>query len=274
MIATAASQPKVTGATRLFGIVGDPIWQVKSPEIFNPQIAATGRNAVLIPIHLRASDFELAIDKVMQIANLDGLVVTMPFKERMAARLASISDRARSVGAVNAVRRSASGEWVGDMFDGVGFLGAVRSIGLEPRGLRAGLVGAGGAGSAIAFALAESGVGSLTIYDRDGCRAETLSRRIAEAYALSPSTKPFRPADVDLLINATPVGMNADDGTPIDVEGLTSSTSVVDIVTKAGMTSLLSAAAVAGSRYAGGAAMVASQTAAILDFFGLTAASA
>jgi shikimate dehydrogenase len=268
----AGLQPRVSGATRLLGIIGDPIRQVRSPETFNPQLAAAGHDTLLVPIHIEAATFDAAIGGVMAIANLDGLVVTMPFKGPIMAHLTRISDRARQVGAVNAARRTSDGGWEGDMFDGVGLVGAVQGLGIDLPGLRVGLLGAGGAGSAIAFALAASGVAKLSIVDRTAGRAEALARRVAAAHGPLPDTGSFAIGDVDLLINATPIGMKPDDGTPLDVSGLTPSTSIVDIVTRPEGTPLLAAAARAGCRHAGGAAMVAAQTAAIIEFFGLAPA--
>jgi shikimate dehydrogenase len=266
---THAQQVTIGGATRLIGIVGDPIAQVKSPHSWNPRLAAAGRNAILIPLHIRVADFDETIEAVMRIANLDGLVFTMPFKERIIPHLASISHRAAQVGAVNAARRSEAGEWVGDMFDGDGLVGAVRGLGIEPKGLKAGLLGAGGAGSAIAFALTESGVASLAIFDTNLPRAEQLADRVVEAgTGGAVSVRRFATDEIDLLVNATPIGMAEGDGTPIDVRGLTAATSVVDIVTRP-TTPLLEAAAAAGCRHTGGAAMVAAQTEAILAFLGL-----
>ena len=158
------------------------------------------------------------------------------------------------------------------MFDGVGLVGAVQGLGIDLRGLRIGLLGAGGAGSAIAFALAASGVTKLSIVDRTAGRAEALAQRVAAAHGLLPDTVSFAVGDVDLLVNATPVGMKPDDGTPLDVGRLTPSTSIVDIVTRPEGTLLLAAAARAGCRHAGGAAMVAAQAAAIIAFFGLAPA--
>ena len=265
-----AHQATIKGSTRLLAIVGDPVHEVRSPQAFNPKIAEAGHDAVLVPVHIRAADFDETIDAVLRIANLAGLVVTMPFKERIVPHLGSITRRASQVGAVNAAKRSETGEWIGDMFDGVGLLGTVGSLGLETARLRVGLIGAGGAGSAIGFALAESGVASLHIVDADRGRAERLAARISDAGArVTPSTSVFATDDVDLLINATPVGMSPDDGTPINVSTLTPSTSVIDIVTRPA-TPLLVAAAKAGCRHAGGAVMVAAQTTAILAFLGLT----
>ncbi len=189
-------QALISGHTRLLAILGDPIEAVKSPRTWNPRLAALGHDAVLVPIHVHAAEFDSVIGALMRLGNLDGLVLTMPFKERVIPHLRSISRRAQLVGAVNAARREPSGEWIGDMFDGVGLVGAVRGIGVDPNGLGVGLIGAGGAGSAIAFALAEAGARAITVMDADPQRAARLvgdwSRRAArQARSLSaPETSP------------------------------------------------------------------------------------
>lgn len=267
MTSAQAQAPIITGATRLLGFIGDPVLHAKSPQNFNPRLAAAGHDAVLMPIHMRQHEFDTAIGGVMAIANLDGLVVTMPFKERLIARLDDISGRARAVGAVNAARRLEDGRWVGDIFDGVGLIGAVESLGISPRGMAVGLVGAGGAGSAIAFALAEAGVSSLAIADRNSERAQRLCERVADLSKLRPSAGAFDVDALDLLVHATPVGMQDSDGIAIDVRGLSPRTAVVDIVTRL-ETPLLRAATAIGCPHAGGSAMVLAQTRAILSFLG------
>jgi shikimate dehydrogenase len=263
----ALNSPIISGATRILGFLGDPVIHARSPQNFNPLLTAAGHDAVLVPFHLRQDQFDASIGGVMALANLDGLVVTMPFKDRLMARLDEVSARARAIGAVNAARRTPEGRWIGDIFDGVGLIGAVEGLGVSPRGLKAGLIGAGGAGSAIAFALAEAGVASLSIMDRDGARAEQLAARVAAFGPLVPAAGPFAVGGLDLLVHATPVGMAPDDGLPVAVDDLDAATVVVDIVTKLG-TPLLRAAAARGCRHAGGSAMVAAQTKAILAFLG------
>ncbi|MDP3256251.1 shikimate dehydrogenase [Bosea sp. (in: a-proteobacteria)] len=270
MTPPAAAIP-ITGATRLIGFLGDPVIHARSPQNFNPRLAAAGHDAVLVPIHLPRDEFDAAIGGIMAIANLDGLVVTMPFKERLIARLDEVSARARAVGAVNAARRRADGAWVGDIFDGVGLIGAVESLGISPRGLSVGLVGAGGAGAAIAFALAEAGVAALAIRDRDGERAADLCRRVAAVGPLVPVPGAFDVGAIDLLVHATPVGMAQSDGIAIDITDLSARTAVVDIVTKPS-TPLLRAVAERGCRHAGGGTMVAAQTVAILSYLGFDTA--
>ena len=262
-----ASSQTISGATRLLGFLGDPVIHAKSPQNFNPLLAAAGHDAVLVPLHLRQDQFEAGIGGVMSLANLDGLVVTMPYKERLIPKLHEISARARAVGAVNAARRSADGRWFGDIFYGVGLVGAVEGLGIALPGLKVGLVGAGGAGAAIAFALAEAGIAALAITDRHGKRAAQLAGRIAAQGSLTPVAGAFSVSGLDLLIHATPVGMAPEDGIAIDISGLSARTAVVDIVTKPA-TPLLKAAAERGCLHTGGAAMVAAQTRAILGFLG------
>ncbi|BDA86485.1 shikimate dehydrogenase [Aureimonas sp. SA4125] len=261
----SASRPDITGETRIVAIVGDPIRQVKSPVSFNAEFARRGIDAVMVPFQFPSASFDADMPALMRLANLGGIVVTMPFKTRIMPMLAGFSAAARSVGAVNALRRLPTGDWFGDIFDGVGLIGAARSIGIEPAGLRVGLIGAGGAGSAIAFALAGAGIRSLAIVDQDAARARDVARRIGDAGTTAQAVAALVPGDLDLLVNASPVGMSPSDGLPVDVASLHAGVAVVDIVTRP-TTPLLDAARRLGCRHAGGAAMVAAQTSAIIDF--------
>lgn len=262
--------PRITGATRVFGFIGHPVIYAKSPENFNPLIAAAGHDGVLVPMDILPNAFDTAIRGVMALANIEGFVVTMPHKARLIPFLDEITKRAEAIGAVNAAKRTSDGRWIGDIFDGVGLVGAARSIGVELKNARVGLLGAGGAGAAIAFALAEEGVASLTISDLDLSRATKCARRITSEGAIEPVVGAINLNSIDLLINATPVGMDANDGFPIDTSALSPSTTVIDIVTKPS-TPLLIEAERRGCRNVGGAAMVAAQTRAILKFFGVDA---
>lgn len=262
-----APPPAISGTTRLLGFLGDPVIHARSPQNFNPRLAASGHDAVLVPLHVPSDRFEAAIPGLLALANLDGLVVTMPYKERLIPWLDSISERARDVGAVNAARRLSDGRWVGDIFDGVGLVGAAAGIGLVPQGKSVGLIGAGGAGAAIAFALVEAGVASLSVFDRDDARAAALCGRIAAKGGIVPEVGSLSLRGLDLLVHATPVGMAESDGTAIDITDLEPGTTVIDIVTKP-TTPLLLAAERRGCRTAGGGAMVQAQTAAIADFLG------
>ena len=128
------SGPKLTGATRLYAIIGDPIVQVRSPEVYTEQFVALGVNAVLIPAHVPAKMFDTVIPALLALGNLDGLLVTVPFKARMLPFATRLSTSATIVGAINAMRREADGSWSGDMFDGIGFVRAAERKGERLRG--------------------------------------------------------------------------------------------------------------------------------------------
>lgn len=260
---------EINGSTRLLAIIGDPIAQVRSPGIFNPLIRAAGINAVLIPFHVPAQRFEDVIEGIMGLANLDGLVITYPFKERALGLVQAATERARLVGGVNAMRREADGSWLGDMFDGVGLMRGLTSR-TAIAGTRILLIGAGGAGRAIGVAFAEAGASAITVADLERGRAEALVGKIRSRYpdcraALAPTLA----SSHDIIVNATPVGMTPGDGLPADVGPFSPAMTVVDIVSGTQPTVFLRAAAAQGATTIPGAVMTEGQAAAILEFFGI-----
>jgi shikimate dehydrogenase len=179
---------QLDGATRVLAIVGDPIAQVKSPAGVSAALQQQGRNAILVPSHVSPANLDAYVKGISLAGNLDGIIVTVPHKFAMFAQCSSTSDRARRLGAVNVMRRNADGSWHGDMCDGAGYVAAMRAAGCQPEGKRALLVGAGGAGSAIALALLENGVSELAIHDADTSRRDQLIARLSPA---SPASWPL-----------------------------------------------------------------------------------
>lgn len=261
----------IDGATRLYGIVGDPIAQVKSPAVFNAIFRKVGSNAVMTPIHITPEKFEVGIRGLKAVSNLDGIIVTLPYKSAAIEYVDRLLPAAQRIGAVNALRRDRDGLWSGDMFDGQGFVGGMRAAGADPKGLTIMLIGAGGAGSAIADALAEANAKSIIIHDKVEDKARNLAARVTKAHPLchiqagSPTIK-----GIDVLVNATPVGMTRGDGLPIELSGFGQDLFVADIVPKPDITPLLARARESGCRTMGGQAMVAGQADAILRFFGIS----
>jgi shikimate dehydrogenase len=271
---SAAAPLAVDGATRLFGIVGDPIAQVGSPRVFTGRMHAAGRNALMLPMHVPAARFEEVMPGLMALANLDGLIITVPFKARALALLDEVRPAGRLVGAVNAMRREPDGRWTGDNFDGSGFIGALRRHGQDVAGRRVMLIGAGGAGSAIAVALAEAGVGAVTIFDIDLARAESLAARLRAAFpAPTIAVAPVAGGNADILVNATPVGMGEDARLPAPIGRLDSRVVVFDAVQKPEVTPLLRHAAACGCVAIGGRHMLEGQADVMSDFFGFAAGS-
>ena len=259
---------RIDGATRLYGIVGHPIAQVKSPEVFSERLAAAEINAVMLPIHVLPDRFDATMPALMGLANLDGLVVTVPYKPR-AARLADrLGPTAGRIGAANVLRREQDGTWSGDMFDGVGFVRAFETKGCELRGRRVALFGAGGAGSAIACELAATGVASLAIIDPQRERAAALADTLRNAFpGCRIDVADAVPRDADMIANASTVGMRADDGMPGEIGELGSDVLVGDVIVSQEPTALIRHALRHGCRHIVGREMVAGQADTIMSFF-------
>jgi shikimate dehydrogenase len=260
----------IDGPTRLYGIIGDPIAQVKSPRLYSDVFATNGRDAVLIPIHICSYQFEEAMPGLLAIANLDGLLVTIPFKMRVIPLLNRLLPMAAKVGAVNALRREPDGTWSGDMFDGRGLVRGLRQRGVALEGSSVTLVGAGGAGSAVGVAIADAGAARLRVFDIGQEKAATLVEKIARHYpACRVDAGPPDWAEHQILINATPVGMLPGDGTPIELDRLKPVTLVIDIILKPDMTPLIARAKQIGCRTLDGRVMLEGQVEEVLAFFGM-----
>ena len=259
---------RITGATRLYAIVGDPIVQVRSPEVYTELFAAAGLGAVLVPAQVAVERFDKVIPALMSLGNLDGLLVTAPFKARMLPFANRLGAAARCIGAVNALRREADGSWTGDIFDGAGFVRGIEQKGERIRGRRVLIFGAGGAGSAIACALAGAGVRSIDIIDSGSGRAEALALVLRKAFpdcAVVAATA--KDTDVDMIVNASPVGMRSDDGMPGDIGPLAADTLVGDVVISESPTALIRHALRHGCKWVNGRDMHSGQIGAIMNFF-------
>ena len=266
---------RITGTTRLYAIVGDPIAQVRSPEVFTERFAAAGVNAVLLPAHVPAERFDAIVPALLAIGNLDGLLVTVPFKARMIAFADRLGATAKCIGALNALRREADGSWTGDMFDGIGFVRGAERKGERIRGRRVALFGAGGAGSAIACALADAAVESIDIIDIDARKARALVEKLRIAFpecALAATT--LLRNGVDMVVNASPVGMRPDDGMPGEIGPLGAGTLIGDVVIADAPTPLIRHAVRCGCHWVDGRDMHGGQVDAIMTFFGSVARAA
>lgn len=264
-----AQQVTIDGETRLLAIIGDPIAQVKSPKVLNPRFAAAGMDTVLLPVHVKPDLFDATVKGLMAIGNLDGIIITVPYKTRILPLIDHVAPMATQVGAANAMRRQPDGRWYGDMFDGRGLVRGLRNAAISPEGRRIMLIGAGGAGSAVAVALADAGVSALTIFDVDGAKADALARRVAAAFpACAVRAGPVDIPAHDTLINATPIGMAPGDGPPAPLDGLTSTVLVIDVIIKPETTPFLDFARATGCRTFNGRLMLDGQAEELANFFG------
>ncbi len=256
------------GHTRLYGIVGDPIEQVRSPEMITWELQQRGCNAVLLPLHVREADFDLVLPALQRLANLDGLVFTIPFKARARGLASSLGEQARQVGAVNALKRSSSGPWRGELFDGAGCVEAFRRHGMPLAGQRVMLIGLGGAGSAIAAGVAQKQPALMRLHDLD---PERIARVADIVRRISPGTRIEvghpKVDGMDVLMNASPVGMLGDPRLPIAIDHLPGSLIVFDAIVKPEVTPLLALAQRCGCRIVQGREMMRGQIAQMVDFF-------
>lgn len=250
----------ISGRTRVFGILGDPIHQVKTPQFINPLFASQGLDAVMVPLHVEPAALATTLQALRGIRNFDGFIVTVPHKVAMVSLCDDLTPDARLVGAVNAVRRTADGRLIGTILDGDGFVHGLRAAGIEPAGLSVYLAGAGGAANAIAFAVAKAGARRLTIANRSADKAATLVNRVVAAFpALEGAVGTDDPTGHDLVINATSLGLRAGDALPLDAGRLEAGQIVAEIIMDPVVTPLLAAAAARGCRTHAGAPMLAGQ---------------
>jgi len=267
---STSTMPQVRGCTGLIAHIGFPTHAFKAPLIYNPYFAHAGVDVVVVPMGCRAADFAEFLRAVFKLSNIVGALITMPHKVTTVGLLDEASPAVRIAGACNAVRRDADGRLVGDLFDGEGFVRSVRNKGVRIEGARVLVVGAGGVGSAICAAFAAAGAGAISLYDVNAESAAALAERLRAHYpALEVSTGHNDPAGHQIVVNATPMGMNPGDPLPLDVERLAPDTFVGEVVMRDEMTAFLRAAQARGCRWQVGTDMLFEQIPAYLEFFGL-----
>jgi shikimate dehydrogenase len=263
----------LTGATRLNIIVGDPIRQVKSPGGMTRAFADRGHDGILVPVQVSVEDLGGFLAAADKLKNLDAIVVTVPHKFACFRHCKTATDRANFLGAVNLMRRRPDGGWHGEMVDGIGFVGAIRAQGFDPKAKRALQIGAGGAGSAIALALVDAGVRELAIHDEDAARRDNLISRLnglGKAKVVAGSSDP---SGFDLVANATPAGMKDGDPLPVDVTKLSPATFVGCVITMPAVSPIVEAARKLGCPTSTGTDMYRALQEPMLDFLLAPAAS-
>ena len=260
---------KITGTTALVAHIGFPTHAFKAPMIYNPWFEKAGVDAVVMPMGCEAAHYPAFLKAVFTLANIRGALVTMPHKVTTVALLDEASPAVKIAGACNAVRRSADGRLQGDLFDGEGFVRGLLRKGCALQRQRVLVVGCGGVGSAIAASLAAAGIGAITLFDARAESATELGQRLRTHYpALQVATGSNDPAGHDVVVNATPMGMNDGDPMPMDVARIAPESFVGEVVMKTEMTAFLKAAQARGCRYQIGSDMLFEQIPAYLEFFG------
>jgi shikimate dehydrogenase len=259
----------ISGTTTLIAHLGYPTHTFKSSLICNPWFEKNGVDAAIVPMGVKAEDYLDFFRSVFTLTNIRGALITMPHKVTTMELVDEISPTATIAGATNAVRRREDGSLLADQFDGAGFARGMLRKGFNPSGKRALVVGNGGVGSPIAASLAGLGLAEIGLFDPNAAASEALARRIGVHY---PDVKVVMgskdPEGYDLIVNATPLGMNDGDPLPIDVERLTPGSYVGDVVLNTDITPFLQAAKDRGCTIQVGSDMLFELIPAYLEFFG------
>ncbi|OYO26726.1 shikimate dehydrogenase [Janthinobacterium sp. PC23-8] len=268
----------ISGTTRIFPVIGWPVEQVKAPALFNAYFQRHGLDARVVPLKVAPASYAAAVRMLMSFENVGGIFVSIPHKPASVGAVQVATPRAALAGACNAIYRDADGVLTGDLIDGEGFIRAFDRLcaGHAPRPAtsRALVVGTGGVGCAIAYALAERGYAEVAICDTRPEPAAALQARLRQAFpAVRIVLGTPQAAGYDVVVNATPLGMHADDAVPIDLQDVSPDCVVADCGMKIEMTGLLRQAQERGCRIQKGKEMLIEQAPLYLERFGWTGVS-
>jgi shikimate dehydrogenase len=251
------------GATRVAGIIGDPVSHSRSPAIHNAAFRALDLDWVFVAFHVRPGEAARALDGVRTL-DIAGLSITMPHKSDAAAACDELSATAAALGAVNTVV-ARDRTLVGHSTDGEGLLRSLRDEGVDPVGARVVVLGAGGAARAIVHALGGAGA-SVTVAARRVTAANGAARLAASVTAIALEQVETAVSECDVLVNATPLGMQGEPP-PFDPALLVGRRLVLDTVYHPAETPLLALARAHGVPIANGLGMLVHQAALAFEAF-------
>ena len=258
----------ISGKSKLIGFVGDPVEQARSPQALNARYRQKGMDCVVVPLKVPAEQLDDALRMVSNIKNFLGCIITIPHKRAALRSCGRLSQQAQLTGLINAIRWYPEHDGFADQFDGLGFVAGLHQANVTLEGVSAFINGAGGAGRAIAFALAEAGVDHLCIYDIDYECAAELTVQLTEFMRPDfAKVAAYPEPDQDLLINASPVGMRSEDPFPIAVDVIPQGAVLADVIMAPAKTAWLAAGEKRGHRVVQGLSMLDGQIDALEAFF-------
>jgi shikimate dehydrogenase len=259
----------ITGTTRVFLILGDPVAQVRAPEVYNHLFGKHGIDAVLVPVKLPAAALPGFLQHGLAGENFGGFWATIPHKAALFALLQPTDPVAVVAGAVNAVRRHADGRLEAALFDGIGFVKGLDHFGIDVKGRRVLVVGAGGGGQAVAAAIAQRRPALLAIHNRTRDKSLALVQRLAPISGNGAVVADGNDAaGFDLVVNCTSQGLKPEDPLPFDPARVDDGAAVVDIIMSKQPTPLLRECRARGLKAEAGFEMLVQQVPEYLRFFG------
>jgi len=263
---------KISGETRVCAVIGDPVEHSLSPVMHNAAFEELKLDFVYVAFRVRRKELREALNGARSLDIL-GLNVTMPHKNAVMKYLDETDSTARSIGAVNTILND-QGKLIGYDTDGIGALKALKENGITPKGKKLLLLGAGGAGKAIAFHAAQE-VEELVILNRTPQKAKKLAEALRKEYnkkingnTLSTEIIEEELNDTEILVNATSVGMHPDvNQSLVPPSLLKSDLCVMDIVYDPIETKLAKDAKAVGAKVVSGIEMLVYQGAASFEIW-------
>ncbi len=263
---------RITGTTKLLGVIGDPIGHSLSPVMHNRAIAELGMDYVYVPFPIKAADLAIAIQGLAAIG-VQGFSVTIPHKQAIVPLLAEVTALAQAVGAVNTVWWNGAG-WSGTNTDVAGFLAPLQGRSPDWRNTKVVILGNGGAARAVVAGCYELGVGAIQVVGRQSAKlAQFEDSWQSVPWSLPLSVHPWEAlsdlvAQADLLVNTTPIGMTPHPDqsplTPAIAAQIKPSAIVYDLIYTPQQTQFLQQAQQQGATAIGGLEMLVQQGAVAL----------
>ena len=248
--------------SEIIALFGQPVAENPTQYMHEQAFASSGLNWRYVTLEVSPAQLPDAV-RGMRAMNFAGANCTIPHKIAVMEHLDEITPTARKIGAVNTIIRQSDGSLLGENTDGKGFIQSVREIGLDLRGVRAVVLGAGGAARAIAVELAEAGAAHLEIVNRSVARGEELAAQVRERTGVETAFTPWEgeypvPADTQLLVNATSIALHpqVDDRVPVDYGTLRAGLVVSDVIPNPPDTPFLRLAREAGATTLDGLGML------------------
>lgn len=260
----------VKGTTGLYIIVGHPIAQVKSPEVFNSWFKGNGIDSVMIPLDVGPDGMASFVETFRHSENMHGVIITIPYKAMITRYIDKPSAQVTALGAANIIRCTSEGKIEGDMVDGKGFFRALSNKGVSAKNSHVFIIGCGGAGSAVAWEALEQGAGRVSLLDIDRNKAGDLAASLKKHFSGQEVIAVLDPPEkFDIVMNATPIGMNSNDPLPMQIDKIPEGAAVADAVTSPPVTLFLEKAKKRGHLIQSGPEMVAGQAPLIAEYFGI-----
>jgi shikimate dehydrogenase len=250
-------QPEINAATRLCAVFGSPIAHSASPAMHNAAFEKLGLNWRYLAFEVDPKNLRAAIDGAKAM-NFAGINLTVPHKLLAVEMMDDLDESAKKWGAVNTIKFTDKGA-IGFNTDADAIVAALHEdLKMELRGAKVLLLGAGGAGQTAALKLASERVAELFVVNRTEEKADAIAGEIIEHFPAVKVSVGFPKTEVDLVINATSLGLKPDDSSPLDERqfSLKQTRAVYDMIYRPAETKLLVAAKAAGCKTANGLGML------------------